>query len=581
MSHISINMEDMPIEVIESTAINPLISKCQIKVCYVGNEPNRNRSVITKDVAREMAPTLRGCGIVGYFDENKGDFEEHNRIIDISNGKFQIKDTTRPYGFVPTDAKVWFQWFEDDGVPHEYLMTEGYLWTGMYPECQRVIDEGNNQSMELDPQTLNAYWTKDTNGKPKFFIINEAIISKLCILGEDCEPCFEGASITNIQFSLEDSFKEKMFSMIEKMQEILSKDEGGTPVFNTYAVEIGGVLWEAIYEYIYKEFGLDEDYQLMYTIDGIYEDNNQKFAILRNRKDLTYYRLNFMLTESEGFLPAESLVQVTPDYKPAEVAQFALEDVAAYETTFIDSKREELKDPKPAAEIESVADPAPVIEHSVEPVEQVVTEPVVEVEAIEEPAPVTEHSVEPVEQVAEEEIAEPEPVVNHAQENESAPVANEENKYNLDEVVEYQELLEKYSNLESKVNELNATIEQFNSQVEELNATIANLTTENNELAEFKHTIDREKKQELIDSFYMLSDELKKDCVDNIDTYSFDDIEAKLSVICVRNKVSFDLNKPEENKETVFNLNSVEEDNSFGLPAWVQRVQAVAKEKNI
>ena len=581
MSHISINMEDMPVEVIESTAINPLISKCQIKVCYVGNEPNRNRSVITKEVAREMAPTLRGCCIVGYFNENKSDFEEHNRIIDISNGKFQIEDTTRPYGFVPTDAKVWFQWFEDDGVPHEYLMTEGYLWTGTYPECQRVIDEGNNQSMELDPQTLNAYWTKDTNGKPKFFIINEAIISKLCILGEDCEPCFEGASITNIQFSLEDSFKEKMFSMIEKMQEILSKDEGGTPVFNTYAVEIGGVLWEAIYEYIYKEFGLDEDYQLMYTIDGIYEDNNQKFAILRNRKDLTYYRLNFMLTESEGFLPAESLVQVTPDYKPAEVAQFALEDVAAYETTFIDSKREELKDPKPAAEIESVADPAPVIEHSVEPVEQVVTEPVVEVEAIEEPAPVTEHSVEPVEQVAEEEIAEPEPVVNHTQENESAPVANEENKYNLDEVVEYQELLEKYSSLESKVNELNATIEQFNSQVKELNATIANLTTENNELAEFKHTIDREKKQELIDSFYMLSDELKKDCVDNIDIYSFDDIEAKLSVICVRNKVSFDLNKPEENKETVFNLNSVEEDNSFGLPAWVQRVQAVAKEKNI
>ena len=39
-----------------------------------------------------MAPTLRGCAIVGYFDENKGDFEEHNRIIDISNGKFEIKD---------------------------------------------------------------------------------------------------------------------------------------------------------------------------------------------------------------------------------------------------------------------------------------------------------------------------------------------------------------------------------------------------------------------------------------------------------------------------------------------------------
>jgi hypothetical protein len=96
--------------------------------------------------------------------------------------------------------------------------------------------------------------------------------------------------------------------MIEKMQEILTKDEGGTPVFNTYAVEIGGALWEAIYGYIYNEFGLDEDYELLYTIHGIYEDGNQKFAILQNRKDLTYYRLNFLLTESDGFLPAESLI---------------------------------------------------------------------------------------------------------------------------------------------------------------------------------------------------------------------------------------------------------------------------------
>ena len=78
----------------------------------------------------------------------------------------------------------------------------------------------------------------------------------------------------------------------------------------------------------------------------------------------------------------------------------------------------------------------------------------------------------------------------------------------------------------------------------------------------------------------MLSDDLKKDCVDNIDTYSFDEIEAKLSVICVRNKVSFDLDKPEEKDKVTFNLDSVD-DTDLGLPAWVQRVQAVAKEKNI
>jgi len=108
MAHVSINMDNMPIEVLQIEAINPLISKCQIKVCYVGDEPNRNRSVITKEVAKDLAATLPGCPIVGFYNEDKGDFEEHNRVIDISNGKFEIKDTTRPYGFVPTDAKVWF-----------------------------------------------------------------------------------------------------------------------------------------------------------------------------------------------------------------------------------------------------------------------------------------------------------------------------------------------------------------------------------------------------------------------------------------------------------------------------------------
>lgn len=41
-----------PIEFINITPLNPLISKCQIKVCYVDDKPNRNRSIITKDVAR-------------------------------------------------------------------------------------------------------------------------------------------------------------------------------------------------------------------------------------------------------------------------------------------------------------------------------------------------------------------------------------------------------------------------------------------------------------------------------------------------------------------------------------------------
>ena len=223
--HTSIKL-DTPCEVINLRPLNPLISKCQIKVCYVGEEPNRNGSIITKEVARKMADSLPGSPIVGFYNETSEDFEGHNRIIDISNGKMEFKDTTRPYGFVDLGARAWFQKFDDDGVEHEYLMTEGYLWTGQYPEAKRILDRGNNQSMELE--NVDGYWAEDENGQMDFFIINEAVISKLCILGEDVEPCFEGARITQVQFSFDDSFKTAWDQLVEQVYEMINK--GGTPV---------------------------------------------------------------------------------------------------------------------------------------------------------------------------------------------------------------------------------------------------------------------------------------------------------------------------------------------------------------
>ena len=84
----------------------------------------------------------------------------------------------------------------------------------------------------------------------------------------------------------------------------------------------------------------------------------------------------------------------------------------------------------------------------------------------------------------------------------------------------------------------------------------------------------------MIDSFYMLSDEDKADVITNIDTYSLDDIEAKLSIICVRNKVSFNLDDDKDTKgPTTYNLggSSAEDDTT---PAWVKAALAVAKNKN-
>ena len=125
MRHSSIAL-NAPIEFINVKPLNPLISKCEIKVSYVGEDPNRNRSIITKEVAKDLANSLPGSPIVGYYNEINEDFEEHNRSLTIKDGRLAMIDDTRPYGFVDLGARVWVQKYLDEGVnERECVMTEG------------------------------------------------------------------------------------------------------------------------------------------------------------------------------------------------------------------------------------------------------------------------------------------------------------------------------------------------------------------------------------------------------------------------------------------------------------------------
>ena len=530
MRHTSIKL-DTPCEFINVTPVNPLISKCQIKVCYVGEDPNRNRSIITKEVATQMANSLPGSPIVGFYNEAKEDFEEHNRVIDISNGEFKIKDTTRPYGFVDMNAKVWFQKFLDDDVnEREYLMTEGYIWTGQYPESQRIIDKGNNQSMELSENYLDATWTKDDNGKPQFFIINEAIVSKLCILGDDCEPCFEGSQITKLEFSFDDSFKNQLFSMMNELKEYL-KEGGAKEVFTRYAVEIGDALWSALYSHIEKAYPDAQNcYCSVYRIEGIFEDNGQKFAVLQSRSDMKYYRLNFALTEETGFVPSDTLIEVTKSYTPAEEPQFALEAVEEFETEYAKKKKEEEedKDGKDAGKKSE------------------------------------DNSDDDGDEEKCEKCGKKKSECTCDDDDDDDEDKKKKSKYNLEEVVEYAELRAQYEELEAKFSALETEHETLKAEIEPLR--------------EFKLEAEKKDKQAMIDQFYMLSDEDKADVIANIDTYSVDDIEAKLSIICVRNKVSFDLDENTKNNgnPTVYNLDNHDDDDA-NVPAWVKSLRETAK----
>lgn len=420
-------------------------------------------------------------------------------------------------------------------------MTEGWIWTGQYPESKRIIEKGNNQSMELSEQFLNASWTKDDNGKPKFFIINEAIISKLCVLGEDVEPCFEGASITSFSLSFDDEFKAQLFSLMNELKDLMEK--GGTPVFTTYAVEIGDALWSALYSHIEKTYpDNDRDYCCsVYRIEGIYEESGQKFAILQGRNDMKYYRLDFSLSDESGIAFGESLIEVSKTYVPASEPQFSEEAYNQYEAEYAAKKKEEEEEKKSEKEDKTEQENTDNSEDNTE----------------------EEEEKKKKKEYAQEKCAK---CGKPLDECECEEEEDKKEKYSLEEIPEYIELQSKFSALETENSSLKEQIDNLNAQL--------------NDLTSFKKQIEKKDKEAMINSFYMLSDEDKSDVIANIDTYSLEDIEAKLSIICVRNRVSFDLDKEEPSTEgpTVYNLNSSYEDAT--TPAWIKAVRVVAKNMN-
>lgn len=211
-------------------ALNPGISKADVKVLYLGE--NRNGSFINKEAAMKMSETLRACPIVGAYRKDIDDFGDHGEIIHIENGEITFDCATVPYGFVAPDAKVWFKEFTDydefgNTVNREYLMTTAYLWTGQYPEIERCVKEGMGQSMELDGKSIDGHWAENSESGIEFFIINDASFTKLCVLGDGVEPCFEGASVEapNIsdKFSKE-GFTTTLYNMMNELKFALAEN---------------------------------------------------------------------------------------------------------------------------------------------------------------------------------------------------------------------------------------------------------------------------------------------------------------------------------------------------------------------
>jgi hypothetical protein len=442
--------------------INPLMSACEIKVMYVG--ANRNGTYMSKEVVTEMSKTLRGAPIVGYYNENKEDFADHGNQVIIDDEGVKFKCLTVPYGFVSPDAKVWFQNFDDTDdfgniVTREYLMTTGYLWTGQFNECQLATKEGRPHSMELDGESVKGHWERNPADNMEYFIINDASFSKLCILGSDVEPCFEGSSVTAPSVStnftkMDKNFTQTLFTMMQEL----------------------------------------------------------KFAL-------------------QGEQPMENEVVITDENNiVVENDDVVIEPVA--EAPVLNTE--------PEVVIEE-----PVVENDVATDATLVTEEpaIAETEVVEEPS-VKENNGDDV-------VVEPE--VENTLVNSDAQVVEPQENFEA----KYTALCVEYAKLQ---NEILALQEQ------------------NQILVAFKAKVDDAEKDAMIAKFYYLSDEEKKDVIENKANYTVEEIESKLSVICVRNKVNFDLDNNDKNDINIEDVVTYTlDDNTSSVPAWITAVKNNSK----
>ena len=448
---------------LEPLDINPLMSKCEIKVFYLGE--NRNHSYITKDVATEMAKTLRGAPIVGYYKDSKEDFADHGEKVTFDDEGIHFECMTRPYGFVAPDAKVWFQKFDDyddfgNSVTREYLMTTGYLWTGQYEECKSVVEgDGKPHSMELDEETLDGRWSENIKTGMDFFIINDAIISKLCVLGDDVEPCFEGSSVTapkvSASFNLDDGFKRTLFTM---MQDLKAALEGG------------------------NKMSLDENTVVTPEAD-----------VTPNTED----------TFTEGTDNVDNIVQNDATENQENIETPVTEDF---------SKKEEDEDDSNF----KCGD----------------------------------------------------------KDKKKSKCAKQEDEEKKDDSSEDKKDEEEEDEDKKKFSALSAEHEALKAQFSELQKDYQALVA-------FKNEVESAKKDEMIKSFYMLSDEDKKEVVENKDKFTLEEIESKLSVIFTKKslaEMSIKTESDAEEKPTVtFGLDDASIDS---VPAWISAVRNTKNSRN-
>ena len=203
---------------------NPNIGRLKVRVFT--KYGNRNGSYITEAVANQLieSATQGTTPVVGFFDPETQSWASHSGPT-LANG----------YGYV--ESFLGWEPFEDtDGVTREYAVFSVVLFTDYYEEAKKIF--GQNQSMELDPASIDGDWTMIEN--QEYFVYTKAKMLGFCVIGEH-EPCFSVSSFfsknDDIYKSQYEKFSSLLFDLKTQVEEAEKNKEGGEQPMNEFETQ--------------------------------------------------------------------------------------------------------------------------------------------------------------------------------------------------------------------------------------------------------------------------------------------------------------------------------------------------------
>lgn len=268
------------------TAYNEVLSQARCRIFYKG--ANRNGTFITDEFAEKLIATLPYTPVKGIYDSMEDDFTDH--------GKQRYEG--RIYGIVPENPNfAWETHLDEDGVERMYACADVYLFTGIYKqEALQIVDKA--QSMELFADSIDGEW-QFINGK-KYFVFKEGRFLGLQALGDDYEPCFEGAAFYTFCESIKNTIEEfEQFKLAsnesqlggEQMEFKLSDNQKLNMIWtllNPNCNEEGG--WEMEYSVceVYDEYALAFNYAKNGYERVYYTKDDETDSVALDRKETAY-----------------------------------------------------------------------------------------------------------------------------------------------------------------------------------------------------------------------------------------------------------------------------------------------------